>query len=522
MNILFLTQSGSFELFYDVLGELQKSCSIEQAGFYVTDQKNYEHFVAEKNIQLNEQFIVKDWEFYQKAVATRLDEEILKKYESEIGDPCLWSAVVAERRLYFGKKYSYDQDYVPQADDLKMKTVLQVACQEMDALFERLKPDLVVSFQCVSLGEYLGYLFAKHKNIPFINLRPTRIENYIYGGESIFEPSKVLQEAYEEKLKNGLSSEELKRVEAYLAFSRGEHALYEGVVAPSLKPPGRVKKRIKKLNPILKLFEIIRDEYDYRYGRYKYDSHSSGVIKKMIFQKVFRKIRAKRIHQKLLSQYVKRSQLKDLNYAFFPLHTEPEVTVSVYSKPYLNQIEAIRLLSHNLPIGMSLIVKEHPWSIGKRPLGYYEKILSIPNVRLALPSLTSRELVSHSKLVAVIAGSIGYEGLILRKPTIVLSHTPYNFLSSTMLHVCHDPFQLGREINRALYYHQHDEESLKTYIATTMDLSVPVDMYSCLLRRDNSISWEGTTNTDKRSQHIIKLTNYLMKTYERRVGIIMS
>ena len=68
------------------------------------------------------------------------------------------------------------------------------------------------------------------------------------------------------------------------------------------------------------------------------------------------------------SKYVKNQDLKNINYAFFPLHTEPEVTLLVYSKPYMNQIEAIRLISHNLPIGMKLIVKEHPWNIGKRKI----------------------------------------------------------------------------------------------------------------------------------------------------------
>ena len=52
----------------------------------------------------------------------------------------------------------------------------------------------------------------------------------------------------------------------------------------------------------------------------------------------------------MAKRYLRQQDLKNLNYAFFPLHTEPEVTLSVYSKAHLNQIETIRLISHSLPV----------------------------------------------------------------------------------------------------------------------------------------------------------------------------
>jgi hypothetical protein len=210
-----------------------------------------------------------------------------------------------------------------------------------------------------------------------------------------------------------------------------------------------------------------------------------------------------------------------LHYAFFPLHTEPEVTLLVHSKPYLNQIEAVRLLSHNLPVGMKLVVKEHPWSIGKRPLSYYRKLLEIPNVMLAHPSMKSRELISHSQLITVIAGSIGFEGLMLNKPVIVLGGAPFSFLSSSMIRHISNPNLLGDQIRDLLENYQFKEEALLCYIAAVMSSSVRVDFYSRLIGRQGvyreDLHEQDSDEDKEREIQIERLARYLVGLVEKRL-----
>ena len=128
------------------------------------------------------------------------------------------------------KKATLEQDYCSRFSHDRMLAILQVGIREMEHLFDRLKPDAVVTFICVTIGEYLAYLIAKKRNIPFLNLRPTRIKNFFFAGESVLEPSEYLKEQYVRMKKESIPSHLLEEVDNYLKQTRMSHAMYEGVV----------------------------------------------------------------------------------------------------------------------------------------------------------------------------------------------------------------------------------------------------------------------------------------------------
>ncbi|MDP6893688.1 MAG: hypothetical protein QF731_10970, partial [Verrucomicrobiota bacterium] len=72
------------------------------------------------------------------------------------------------------------------------------------------------------------------------------------------------------------------------------------------------------------------------------------------------------------NKYIDQSKLGEINYIFFPLHAEPEIALSIFSKYYQNQIELIRNIALALPMNYRLIVKEHPRNIGRRSNNYYK------------------------------------------------------------------------------------------------------------------------------------------------------
>ena len=106
---------------------------------------------------------------------------------------------------------------------------------------------------------------------------------------------------------------------------------------------------------------------------------------------------------------------------FFPLHVEPERTISIDSPYYSNQLEIITNVARSLPINYKLFVKEHPMQAvyGWRNTSYYKKILELPNVILIHPNFSNETLLENCQLVVTIGGTLGLEAAFNKKPSIV-------------------------------------------------------------------------------------------------------
>ena len=178
-------------------------------------------------------------------------------------------------------------------------------------------------------------------------------------------------------------------------------------------------------------------------------------------------------------------ELGQLRYIFFPLHTEPEVSLLVYGRPYVNQIEIIRMLAMSLPVDTVLVVKEHPWMVGKRTLGAYAKMLNIPRVRLADPRLEARVLIQEADLVAVVTGSVALEAAMLGKPVITFGDCPYNLLPDALVRRCDDPRRLQSIIRESIIGHSDNDAALVAYVAAVFDTSTSANLYSVLLGKKN-------------------------------------
>ena len=437
MNVIFLTQNKTLSLFYNIVKMCGNDYNLKKIGFYLADSEYYQYFKKDyPDINTPAYEKLAEWDIVNKALNKKPDIRNLKDFEKKIGDPYLWNAIIADRRIYLGREANYKQDYASRFNHEQMLSILQIVIEEMEKFFNDVKPDLIISFICVTIGEYIAHLIAKLRNIPIINLRPTRIKNYIYGGEDIFEPSRNLERAYKCFLQSPMEDKLDKDVTQYINKVRNEHAMYEGVLPPQKFSGHKVSgsSLISKMNKLpYKAVKSIKKICLYNFGQYKHDNHYNGTIRPIIFSKLLKPLKVKYIDFRLRKKYITSDSLGNTDYAFYPLHKEPEVTLLVYSRPYLNQIEVIRSLARSLPVGMKLIVKEHPVSIGYRPLSYYKKIISIPNVILSSPSMTSRDLVNHAKLICIISGSIGLEALLMKKPVIVLGNAPFNFLPETMI-----------------------------------------------------------------------------------------
>ena len=518
MNLLFLTQSSSLELFWELAEVMRRRTGPGRTGFYVAGAEFYESFCRRRpELESGQYPVLKEWEILAEAARSKPDIERLRREEDRLGDPVLWNALVADRRIYLGKRAVLKQDYAPASSPEQMLAVLDTAQKRLAALFDQVQPDLVAGFICVTIGDYLAYREAVSRGITYLNLRPTRVRNYFQAGDSIYEPSVFQTEAYEKFLSD--SGDQAVRAEAreILETVRSSHAMYEGVVPTS--PPGTAQPSSDhpaRPSALARLRLRIKQARRFSIAPYSHDSHYQGPLYPAFFGRIERPLR-RRLHRAALKRANKSlADLAGADFAFYPLHKEPEVTLLVYSRPYMNQIEVVRNIAMSLPLGVKLVVKEHPACVGYRSLGYYRKLLDIPGVVLVPPETSGRELVEKARFTAIISGSIGLEALMLGKPVLHFGQVPFCVLPDSMIRRNSDPMRLAEDIAALLKSHKHQPKAMEAYVAAVIATSTPVDFYSRLLRRGGV--YRPDSEEEDRSIQVARLADYLLDRFNRTSG----
>jgi hypothetical protein len=478
MNVLFCSQSESLALFQSLRSALAARLPIDRAGFTVADSFAYQKWSRENpGFDDHPTIVLKEWEITARR-SGKPDLAKLARYERDLGGAAgLFGAIVADRRLLMGKDCAYSQDYRRRFSDDELLCVLQAGIEEMERVFDDLKPSLLVGFICVTMLDYLAYLFARARGVRVLNLRPTRISDRVMFGSRLNDPDPTLVASYG-RIRSGLQEGDVELARRLIKRVREEHGLYEGVVAPSDKPSLAVKTRGVSLGTVVRVASNYRS---YLAGPARSDNHVPDPLRALAFAAVVNPARARQTRRFLASHFLSEGDLLRTRYAFFPLHTEPEVSLLVYGRPFLNQIEVIRALALSLPVDMVLIVKEHPWMVGKRTKNAYRKMLAIPRVRIVRSSLSARLLVQHADLVAVITGSVALEAAMLGKPVLTFGDCPYNLLPDTMVRRAVDLRQLPSTMADLLQNYQFDEHALESYVAAVFDTSASVNLYSVLL-----------------------------------------
>ena len=505
MRILFTTQATSLRVFDEVRAALEQKTHVERVGYTVADSMFYRQWLRERpRFESGGHLILKEWEVTARRHG-KPDLDLLARYERKVGaEAGLFGAIVADRRLFMGPDCTYTQDYRRRFTDDELLRILQEGLLATERLFDTLKPDVVVGFICVTFLEYLAYLFARSRGVRVLNLRPTRIADRVIFGSALNDPAPEFLHAYRRAHLDG--SPCMDDARGYISRVRTEHGRYEGVVPPSARPALVVNPR--QQSAWTAALRIIRNYREYRHSAARADNHVPDPLRSLMFAAIVNPTRAWITARQLGARYVSEEHLQVSRYVFYPLHTEPEVSLLVYGRPFLNQIEVIRQIAISLPIGMQLVVKEHPWMVGKRTPSFYRKLLNIPRVHLARPEMAARDLISHASLVAVITGSVALEAVMLEKPVITFGDCPFNALPPTMVRRCADLRELPSLLATMLDEHRHDEAALQAYVAAVFELSESVNLYSVLLEK-KGVHVERPAAA-ARAEEIEKLADYAL------------
>jgi hypothetical protein len=123
-------------------------------------------------------------------------------------------------------------------------------------------------------------------------------------------------------------------------------------------------------------------------------------------------------------------QIRDEKYVIYPLHISPEAALLGTNPELADQFGLIKNISMNLPYGVKLYVKQHPYEHLGLGLdyGFYRRLATLPNVRIVDASVKLASLLDNKNFIAltILAGTSALDAALKRKPVIVFGTTYYS------------------------------------------------------------------------------------------------
>lgn len=304
--------------------------------------------------------------------------------------------------------------------------VLQIH-QFMDFVFEKEKPDLIISGCPSNLFEQITRYFADKNNVPWLALSESILGESRIDVHNLEHTNSLLAPTFENLKESDITKDEKKLAEAFFEkflshkkrpdYMRDQDMylsyfnLLRGYVARIV----RVKERLKVF------YKYIRNRKKFR----KYDYRSELVLSR--FLGVFIEDAKRQLRTILQKKFFDKYDYKKDKFFLYPLHFQPEYTTSVLATYYTDQASTVRNIAFALPFGYRLYVKEHPSSVGTRPDWFYERIKEVPNIVLVPANESVEELIKNSSGLVVLSGTMGMEAALAGKPVYILGKVFYMY-----------------------------------------------------------------------------------------------
>ena len=337
--------------------------------------------------------------------------ERARAYERRHGIGMLREMILADRHL--GRGFIVGAKGHP-TSAISEKATLHLALQAClmstdfyDRLAECYPPAFVIGY---SIGGGLAgkplALLCRERDIPFRSLASSRFGKHFYW-----------------------AVDELGRCPTFTHFFHGFRTLGDAEVAEvqcrvapnALAGPEMMRALTRQLGwgQIVRksLHQIAHKIYmrarGYRFGRIGYRTESV-IAQLMRSRRDFDRLRRIGAHSL--------DELQDRKIVFFPFQQQPESSTLVLTPHFSNQFAILVELALSLPADAVLVVKEHPWQLGRRTRGIYEAILELPNVVMLAPTYPSLDIIRRSSAVCAISSSAAHEAAVLGKPVLYFQH----------------------------------------------------------------------------------------------------
>ncbi len=341
-----------------------------------------------------------------------VQDKVLSKYP-EVN----WSEVIASERSF--TDYSQLLGSSGQRDE-SLEYVCKLITYIIEFLEKKLKYiDIIICQNPDTLFSLIVYKVAKKLKIKIFSITPAwLLEPNSQGGflsNDEFLKCNKMEDIYFSKKNQELSSLEQTRVRrlinSIIKFD-GKTAFYDKNFRTQSAGKSFLTPNLMNLVKYIKINS----------KKNKFIEYNKFEINKKIkanFIRFYRKL----VNEKfLLTKCIANIPKKSI---FFGLHYQPEMSTLVQGIWSSNQISLIEDISKSLPIGYSLVIKEHPWGRGNRPTWQYKHLEKFYNVFFC--DLPSKVIIDKVDCVIAITGTIAMEALVKRKPVIILGQSYFNF-----------------------------------------------------------------------------------------------
>ena len=470
MKVCFILQRRFAFVGHELARRLKDEHGIGKVCAFVQTRPSYEFLSSQKDVAYSNLLFDEDVQCSYKT--EKLDLEYLRSLEKEYGIPNLWPYINTDRIIRFSqlvREYPYDTPRYSHEEILRM---VQVYAKAIIAFLDAEKPDVLFSAPIGAMSTTLLYHIAKKRGIRTLVMSFTGIRNRIAISEAydrLTFADAILERDRQKPLE---LIPQYKSARAYIDEFRAKPQVYSEIHEATRRKFTR-KQHFDFLRPLrfLRMFRWtgilwkewllnrkLREDYSYVHP-YLY-----------LIDGLKRKVR----------NLVGLNDLYDTfdpstPYTFFALHLEPELSLLWLARFDTDQIAVVRRIAQSLPVGMKLVVKEHPQMVALRPRRFYRELKKIPNVVLVRPELSSFELIVHAALVTTITGTAGLEATLFGKPVITFGNIFYNALPSVVRSRTPEelPMQITRQLSKDFVF---DEEALVRYVAAILLDSAETDI----------------------------------------------
>lgn len=381
-----------------------------------------------------------------------LDSEALTRMEKAYGMPRLWNVVTADRLLSMTRSANLYREGSPYGREQVLR-ILQHQLWGIEALLDDFVPDLIV-YAGVDTSAGISVLLnqvARHRGIPVLVPHRTRVGCHYVIGDSIFSRYARVEATFA-RLRNGTALTRTPEVRGLLERIRQGSARYPSAAAPPHSAASKLRLIATAVGDAL--------------SRRTADDRMEPRTRDRFRDSVVRRVRKARLRLRPRSEPAD----FDRRYAFFPLHSEPELALQLYAPFHTDQLGIVRNVAQALPVGTVLYVKEHPYALqhGLRAPAFYDALRRIPNVRLV--SGDTHALIEHAEAVVTITGTAGIEALLMQKPVFTFGEVFYNACEPYVT-VVRDVTELPRLYDEALA-REPDEAVLEAFVGALLEHAI--------------------------------------------------
>lgn len=462
---------------------------------YVYQRWSFDFLRNQKEIKYTS--LILDEDVHKEYLNEKLDLKYLAELERDYGLPNLWPYIALDRVLMFNqvvREYPYD---TPAYTHEEMLRIFQVKARTIIKFLKTEKPDAFLFPNIGGIGAYMIYTVCKKMGIKTLVLLPACTEDryvlsekfdYFTGVEKCFAQNKIRPSIYIDKARKFL-----------LCFRSSPKPYHPDVLTAKEKMTRKNQLRFLTPKNFAKSFAWFLEVIKIYFRDKKFKDYSDNFNPWHYFiDRARRKLRNLIGLSDLYDEYN-----PEEDFAFFPLHLEPEIATLLQAPFYTDQISLIRQVARSLPVHFKLYVKEHPLMVDYRPRSFYKTLKKIPNVKIINPAISGLEIVAKAKLVTTITSTAGWEAALLKKPVITFGDQFYNILSCVKK--CREIEQLPYLVKEVLNNYKYDEAEVLNLLSAIFEDSIPLNLHQL---------WEQETDMEKKKIGLEKFSEFLYKKIE--------